>query len=209
MKLSRLLVLAAPVSVLAVSAQAGGYTSPVVEAVAPVVETVAPVGDWQGGYAGITLGYGFKGEDRVGLGPATSTPGADNSVTNIDKLDLGGVNAGLRVGYRWQNNNWVFGPELAFEGGNVKDSFNTDGYEASSKVKNVLSLRAKVGYAVQPDLLVYGMAGAARGKIDYKVEGTGAAGTAAIDDTYTRTGYVVGLGVEKKISDRMFAAARS
>lgn len=196
MKLSKLLVLAAPVSVFAVSAHAGGYTAPVVETVAPVVETVAPVGNWQGGYAGLTLGYAFQGKDRYGI----ETPAGFQG--NIGTMKLSGANAGLRAGYRWQNNNWVFGPELAIEGGSIKDSVKgTVGgvdYEGESKIKNVISLRGKVGYAVQPDLLVYGMAGVARADVDYKLTAAGAEES----DGYKKTGYVVGLGVEKQINDR-------
>ena len=59
-------LLVASLSLGATAAHAGGYTSPVVEPViAPVVE--AAPSDWQGGYAGLTLGYAFKGEDEVGI----------------------------------------------------------------------------------------------------------------------------------------------
>ena len=194
------LALSAPLALVAAfAAQAGGYSAPVIEtAVAPVIEITPEVGDWQGAYGGITLGYAFRGKDRVGLAEGTG------SVTNYDTLELSGANAGIRVGYRWQKDNWVFGPELGFEGGNIKDSFDNDeGYDASSKIKNVAALRLKTGYVVRPDMLVYGIAGVARAKVDYSVEGTGAQGVADIDDTYSKTGYIVGLGVEKKLTERM------
>ncbi|MFC3569648.1 outer membrane protein [Paracoccus sp. TOH] len=184
-------ILAASVASLALgslAANAGGYTPPVVDAgvVAPVVET-APVGNWQGGYAGLTLGYGFGGDDDVGING--TTPGS---------LEMSGANAGIRLGYRWQRDRWVVGPELGFEGGNIDDSFSADGYDAESKVKNVLALRLKTGYVFENDIMVYGIAGVARGKVDYSVTGNGA----DIDDTYTKTGYIVGLGAEKMINDR-------
>ena len=171
------------------TAFAGGYTTPVVEpVVAPIVDA-APA-DWQGGYAGLTLGYAFKGKDDVGVGG-----GPVPSVTP-DKLDLSGANAGVHVGYRWQRGNWVVGPELSYEGGNIKDSFSTGGYDASSKVKNMYALRLKTGYTVSPDMLVYGIAGVGRAKIDYSVVGGGA----DIKDSYNKTGYILGLGVEKQIN---------
>lgn len=181
---------------LAFAANAGGYTPPVVETgvVAPIVET-APVGDWAGGYAGLTLGYAFNGEDRVGVDqPEVGSPA---------ELELSGANAGIHAGYRWQRDRWVFGPELGFEGGNIKDSFSTGGYDAESKIKNVLALRMKTGYLLDNGMLVYGIAGVARAKVDYSVEGTGDSGPIAVDTSFSRTGYILGLGAEKKLNERM------
>ena len=54
------------------AAHAGGFTAPVLDVQpAPVVE--ATPADWQGGYAGITLGYAFGGDDDIGVRP----PGVD------------------------------------------------------------------------------------------------------------------------------------
>lgn len=177
----------------AVAANAGGYTAPVVETgvVTPVIEA-APVADWAGGYAGLTLGYAFSGDDDMGVndGTGTVTPGA---------LELSGANAGIRAGYRWQRDRWVFGPELGFEGGKIDDTLSADGYEGSSEIKNVLALRMKTGYVLDNGMMVYGIAGVARAKIDYSVEGNGA----AIDDSYSKTGYIVGLGAEKMLTERL------
>ncbi|MFD2440854.1 outer membrane protein [Paracoccus kondratievae] len=165
------------------TATAGGFIAPVVEpVVAPVVEA-QPVGDWAGAYAGLTLGYAFSGDDEVGV----------NGVSP-NTLELSGANAGIRLGYRWQRDRWVIGPELGFEGGNISDDFLTDGYDAESKIKNVLALRLKTGYVLDNDILVYGIAGVARAKVDYSVTGNGA----DIRDEYTKTGYIVGLGAEKR-----------
>ena len=191
-------LLVASLSLGATAAHAGGYTSPVVEPViAPVVE--AAPSDWQGGYAGLTLGYAFKGEDEVGIDQPPRGGGAGTP----DELDLSGVNAGLRIGYRWQRDRWVFGPELGYEGGDIKDDFSTGGYDAESKIKNVLALRLKAGYLFNDDMLLYGIVGAARAKIDYKVEGDGAHCPIALNDDYSENGYIVGVGVEKKLNERL------
>ncbi len=182
----------------ALAANAGGYTSPVVDpVVAPIVEP-APA-DWQGGYAGLTLGYAFNGEDEVGI----DQPPRGNGAGTPDELKLSGANAGIRVGYRWQRDNWVFGPELGYEGGSIKDDFSTAGYEAESKIKNVLALRFKAGYAMSNGVMVYGIVGAARAKIDYKVEGTGEHGAINLNDDYSENGYIVGLGAEKMLNERL------
>lgn len=192
MNMKRIAALAGFVTFAAAAAQAGGYVPPVVEPapVAPVV--VAPVGAWQGGYGGLTLGYAFSGKDEVGIDTPTG-------VTTPGKLELSGANAGLRLGYRWQKDRWVFGPELGYEGGNIKDDMPEGGYEAESKIKNVLALRFKTGYEVNPGTLVYGIAGVGRAKVDYSVSGTGL----DIDDSFNRTGYILGLGVEKQLTDRV------
>lgn len=179
------------------AANAGGYVPPIVETdVAPII-TAAP--EWQGAYGGLTVGYAFAGDDDVGVqtGINSGTP---------DDLTLSGLNAGLRVGYRWQRERWVFGPELGFEGGDIKDDFTTDGYEAESKIKNVLALRFKTGYVLDNDMLFYGIVGVARAKIDYKVRGgvtSGAFGPINVNDDYSKTGYIVGLGIEKMLNERM------
>lgn len=197
MKFGKLVALAAPLSVFAFAAHAGGAIAPVVEVAAPVVETVAPVGNWQGGYAGVTLGYAFSGKDRYGIEVPNDFQG------DIGTMKLSGGNAGLRIGYRWQKDNWVFGPELAIEGGSIKDSVRgTAGgieYEGESKIKNVISLRGKVGYTVRPDMLIYGIAGVARADVSYKL---GLADDDKLSADYKKTGYVVGLGVEKQLNDR-------
>lgn len=192
-----------PLVMFAAASHAGGYVAPVIEpAVLPSVEMSAPVGPWQGAYIGGTIGYAFEGKDRVGL---SDTP--NSTVYTIDTLKLSGAQVGLRLGYRWQNNNWVFGPELGYEGGSIKDDFrDVLGYSAQSKIKNVVALRFKTGYLVQPDTQVYGIVGAARAKIDnYYVEGTGALGagvsSSSIRESFNRSGYIVGLGAEKQLND--------
>ena len=60
------LIAASVAALLSVSAaHAGGFTAPVVEIEPPLVVTPAP-SDWQGAYAGITLGYAFGGDDDIG-----------------------------------------------------------------------------------------------------------------------------------------------
>lgn len=174
------------------AAQAGGYIAPAVEVepVAPVVVT-APVGDWQGAYAGGTLGYAFNGDDRIGR---NAEDGND-----LGDAELSGANAGLRVGYRWQRDRWVFGPELSIEGGNIKDEFdyvNKPGNGTfESKVNWVAALKLKAGYEVQPGTLIYGIAGVNKGDFTYNYNGT--------DLDYDATGFVVGIGAERMINDRV------
>ena len=194
------------------AAFAGGYIAPVVEEVVPVVE-VAETPAWAGGYVGGTLGYAFQGEDRVGYHDTATATDPERSLGNAGELKLKGVNGGVRAGYRWQRENWVFGPELAFDFGNIEDStdgrltasgFVTTDVETKSKVKNVASLVMKGGYLVKPDLLLFTKAGVARADIEYRanfvdIDGNSSSGEA----DYKKTGYIVGVGLEKQVSEKL------
>lgn len=180
------LVAASAVFLLSVpAAYAGGYIAPVVD-VEPAPVVAAPVGDWQGAYAGITLGYAFGGDDDIGARP----PGVD-----IGSAELSGANAGLRLGYRWQRDRWVVGPEIAYVAGDINDSFDFAGGDFESEVDSLLGVRLKTGYLVRPDTLVYGIAGWQQGDFTYNVSGN--------EIEYDAEGYVLGLGVERTLTERM------
>ena len=197
------LLTSAAFALSAAAASAGGFTTapePVV--VEPVIMPVT-VGNWQGGYVGATLGYGFNGDDNFGFDYGAG------EVPSLGKLEVSGWNGDLHAGYRWQRDRWVFGPELSIMGGAVDDSFDLpagtivdtvagpvdlSGEEVESKVKSVLALKFKTGYEVQPNTLVFGTVGYQRGDFDLKVAGEGY--------SYKADGYVLGLGVERMINDR-------
>ncbi|SMO76522.1 outer membrane immunogenic protein [Paracoccus laeviglucosivorans] len=195
MKIKTIALVAGSLSLGATAAaNAGGFVPPVMDSAPIVAEVEAPVGAWQGGYAGLTLGYAFKGDDRVGL-----TDSASNTfLGDIGEAELKGANAGIRAGYRWQRGNWVFGPEVGIEGGDIKGDtsgtlLGTD-LEAEGKVNHMVALRFKTGYTVRPDMLVYGIAGVGRVDMDYELNG--------IEDSFSKTGYILGLGVEKQINEK-------
>lgn len=185
---------------------AGGYTAPVVPAtpiVAPEVQTAAP---WGGAYAGGSLGYSFGGDDEIGLELFDGGTSTDRE-TDLNNLKLAGPTAGLHVGYRWQRDRLVFGPELGVEIGGVDDqrTVNAQGavVDMKSEVNNIISLRMKTGYLVNDTTMVFGTAGAVRGDFDYSIIGT----AGSISESYTANGYSLGLGVERKMSDRMSLTA--
>lgn len=193
------------------AASAGGYVAPVVDepvVVEPVV--TAQVGNWEGGYVGATLGYAFGGKDTFGINDASTDP--HTHYGDLGKFEVSGANAGLRAGYRWQSGQWVFGPEVSVEGGSIKDDFNVtvpaggygplaggDSYKFESKVRSLAALKLKTGYEVAPDTLITGSLGVASGKFEYKVTGPSSSAT----EKFSKSGYVVGLGVERKVTDSM------
>lgn len=169
------------------AANAGGYVEPIVEVTETVVAPI--VTDWAGAYVGGSIGYAFGADDEIGL----------NESSALGQVDLDGFNAGLHVGYRWQRDSWVFGPELWLEGGKIDAtdsvSFGEGTSEVTSEVNHILGLQFKTGYVVNPQTLVYGTAGFVRGDFDYTLD----------DDTqgYTANGYSLGLGAERKLRDNL------
>lgn len=184
-------------------ALAGGYIAPVVDPVvtAPVVEAT-PASDWAGGYAGGSIGYSFGGDDEIGLDRYVGDTRTERN-TNLGQADIKGVTAGLHAGYRWQRDNWVFGPELWVEGGSVdgSDSFLLDGESAEleSSLNYAVGLQFKTGYVVNPQTLVYGTAGAAYGDFDYELDRASGSETVSFEET----GFTLGLGVERKLRDNL------
>ena len=178
------------------SAQAGGYAAPVVEVEPATPVVVEPaVGNWQGGYVGATLGYAFGGDDRIGL----FRP-ADSLIGNLGDAELSGANIGVRVGYRWQRDRVVFGPELSYQGGDISDDFDfalggVGAGDFESEVDSVLAIKFKTGYQVRPDTLIYGIAGYQKGDFTYS--------SGDNEAEYDADGYVIGLGAEKMVSERM------
>ncbi|GHE90085.1 outer membrane protein [Aliiroseovarius zhejiangensis] len=179
------------------AALAGSLSDPVIETpVDRIVVDNRPY--WEGAYVGATLGYDFSGGDRIGI-----TQASGNRFT-LGTYENSGWAGSLRAGYRWQVDRWVFGPELAIEGGMIEDSFAARGYRGTTTMNHALSLRLKAGY-VWPVLnsIVYGTVGVSRAEFDYSVLGSGSAGPIAINDTYTTNGYILGVGIEQPLTKRL------
>lgn len=187
------------------AASAGGYIEPTV-LVAPEAEVMAPAG-WSGPYIGGTLGMAFGGDDSIAV---REYEGGEITKWNhgLGKFEVGGLNYGLHLGYRTERNGWVLGPELSYEAGDVSDSMtdtDADGtLEDSSNVDSVLSLKLKAGRVIGGNTLVYGVLGAARGDFAYESTFTDTAGVSETESApYDATGYVIGAGIERKVSDRI------
>ena len=142
---------------------------------APIAEL--PVASWAGPYAGISAGYGFSGHAKVDGGPDIKTKGF-----------VGGVFGG----YQWQQENFVYGAEADIGYSGVKGS--NAGVEAKGGLEG--SLRARLGYAVTPEILLYGTGGGALKNQKVSVPGD--------SDSSTMLGWTAGVGTDIKITDNVF-----
>ena len=75
----------------------------------PIVES-RPRRHWRGGYAGLTLGYAFNGEDEVGIDQPSTAAAPAPGRSEAERRQC----RSLRVGYRWQGN-WVFARNWAMK----------------------------------------------------------------------------------------------
>ena len=143
---------------------------------APIAEL--PVASWAGPYAGISAGYGFSGHAKVhDGGPDIKTKGF-----------VGGVFGG----YQWQQENFVYGAEADLGYNGVKG----DSGGVNSKGGFEGSLRARLGYAVTPEILLYGTGGGALKNQKISVPGD--------SDSKTMLGWTAGVGTDIKITDNVF-----
>lgn len=145
---------------------------------APIAEL--PVASWAGPYAGLSVGYGFSGH-------------ADAEDIGVD-VDTDGFVGGVFGGYQWQQENFVYGAEADIGYSGIEGE-NGD-IEAKGGVEG--SLRARLGYAVTPEILLYGTAGGALKHQKMEDHLTG------YSDSQTLLGWTAGVGSDIKITDNVF-----
>ncbi|PBB43796.1 hypothetical protein CK222_08525 [Mesorhizobium sp. WSM3866] len=176
LKFARPLAVALGLFALGGTAYAADAVTEEPPAPAPVAEL--PVASWAGPYAGISLGYGFSGHADA----------RDAGVNVKTKGFIGGVFGG----YQWQQDNFVYGAEADLGYNGVKG--DSAGVDAKGGLEG--SLRARLGYAVTPEILLYGTGGLAakNQKIDDGVS----------SDSKAMLGWTAGVGTDIKITDNVF-----
>jgi outer membrane immunogenic protein len=170
--------------VAAVATGAGAAGAADLAAKAPVYKAPpAIVSDWAGFYIGVNGGYGWNDSliSRVN----------DNNVPlgNFPVSPKGGF-VGGQAGYNWQNGSVVAGLEVDFDGADIKATDPTN--IVTLKTGELASARARLGYAVLPNLLFYGTGGAG---LAHTTIATVNAPTVAA----SQFGWVAGAGLEYKI----------
>jgi outer membrane immunogenic protein len=152
------------------------------------------VADWSGLYAGVNGGYAWDAVDRHGV------------------EDNGGFGGG-QIGYNWQGGyglhpNLVVGVETDFEGVGISetragtltwDSGGTDPDTHHRAINYVGTVRGRIGYAFGP-VLPYFTGGFAYGNVTNEFNDTGSKHPGLFKDDGMKAGYVLGGGLEYKLS---------
>lgn len=138
-----------------------------------------PLNTWSGPYAGVTLGYGFSGSTDAGA-----------PISN--EISTDGFLLGAFGGYNWQSGNIVAGAEADvgyswLEGDNA-------GFTSESGVEG--SLRARLGYVVSPNILLYTTAGGAAKDLEISGAGT--------SDSNAMIGWTAGAGADIMVTENIF-----
>lgn len=139
-------------------------------------EQSAPFERWDGFYLGIAYGYATGWTDAASNGSAFDIKTTGN---------MGSVFGG----YNWQFGRGLLGAEAEIGTGDVGGSENA----TSVDLNHFGALRARLGYLMTPDFLVYGTTGLAYADFDLKAVGS--------TQSETFTGYQVGAGTELKFSE--------
>jgi outer membrane immunogenic protein len=148
-----------------------------------------PVYSWTGFYVGGNVGYGW-GSRTVNFTPndlnvfASSCGGSFGSTCPPPaSFDINGALGGLQAGYNWPfNQNWLAGIETDFNWSRIKgtgtDSFlilpglptgGPSNFVASQNVEWFGTVRGRLGLLPTTNLLVYGTAGFAYGRVGQNV----------------------------------------
>jgi outer membrane immunogenic protein len=169
---------------------------------------MAPIYTWTGCYIGANAGAGSDRESFTDVDPRLA-------LTLRPYIDLGseratGAMGGGQIGCDYQAGNWVVGAQGMFDATDFKgrnhvvpgpgDPQFGDIYDLSSRVSWVATATARIGYVVQPQLLVYAKGGAAwmRSDLNYSITAMGLTNT--YTGAETRTGWTAGAGLEYLIA---------
>ncbi len=176
--------------------------------VAPVVYT--PLFTWTGFYIGLNAGYAFGQGGSSSYYPATGGFGglpAGLSPFGSYNTKVDGFTGGGQIGYNWQTGNFVLGLEA--------DINYVDGKKTASAVYSILgvstlaslrselnylgTVRARIGYAAMPNLLLYATGGLAYGDVsNSSVWAFNLPGQPGFygSSSSTKVGWTVGAGAE-------------
>jgi outer membrane immunogenic protein len=199
---------------------------PVLAADMPVkVKPLPPAWSWTGCYVGLNVGYGWARFRKSDITRSQFTPVAlTTSYAGFDFDDDGAVGGG-QIGCNWQYGQWVWGLETDLQVTSIEARDRLPGLfgditganagiftEAQSALRWFGTARARLGWTVTPETLLYVTGGFAYGRVNSHlgfgaITGgvVGAVLTAVNFDDHYHYGYTVGFGAEAKVA-RNFTA---
>ncbi len=200
---------------------------------APILKA-APYDPWTGTYIGGNAGYSWGDWKSTNVPPNfLSTAGFGTfgpGLSSTAKPNVDGWVAGAQLGHNWRvQNNWVVGLEGDFQWtrekarnvgsgvlidiirGDTSRLVVSDTSTNSWKLDWFSTVRARGGYLVAPQWLLYGTGGLAIGRANFSntnvltatITGPGAAtasSTTALSESKTKAGWTLGTGVENQFA---------
>jgi outer membrane immunogenic protein len=178
---------------------------------------MTPVASWAGFYLGGNVGYGW-GHNNTGFDFLPNPVGVPFGAVNTSiAAHSKGVIGGAQFGYNWQIGTTVFGFETDIQGSGISGSGTkaptpippatvapTALLTTDAKLSWFGTARARLGFAITPDLLLYGTGGAAYGQVKTSadtilpdtVDATLPANRFPAALSGTRVGWTAGAGTE-------------
>lgn len=166
---------------------------------APISAPVA-IYNWSGFYIGGHIGGSWGDKDwSIVPGVAGAPLGVFLPVAgafDIGSHQTSGFLAGGQIGFNWQAGAWVFGIEGQASWTNADGSHQCDiGITCQTEMNWLATVAGRIGYAFN-NVLLYAKGGAAFVDEDHAVFLTGAPGLFPFTASVTRTGWMVGAGIE-------------
>ena len=173
----------------------------------------API-NWSGVYFGVNAGYAW-GDSEVDLTRSSGAIYYNDPFLPSDRRqdfeDADGFLGGVQVGINKQFGRSVIGLEADVAWTNIEDELTTGvsvqgaRWDISSELETLATFRARFGFLVHDNLLVYGTAGVAWGRFDIN-QATTFVQPCCADGGRTggkedHVGYVVGAGAEYALSN--------
>ncbi len=175
-----------------------------------IAKAVAPaVWSWSGFYVGAHAGYGWAHDPtQVMAQPDTFGPGLNP--TMVGGVNSRGYIAGFQAGANWQSGAFVGGLEIDLSKTGIKGSASASGLDnnippdpvtgtLSDKIDLLGSARARLGFLVRPDLLLYGTGGLAWTRVEQTFNNVATTFAFSQMTPTWRAGWVAGAGGQLRL----------
>ena len=170
-----------------------------------------PTATWTGFYAGAHLGGVWQLNEASIIGSGENDEGPWDPFYNgsLGKAHGAGFIGGGQFGFNWQMGTTLLGFEASLSGlsGNATASndYNNGvgaGNTIESRIDWLATFRGRAGWLMHPDTLLYATGGLAVGGVKNAASPSGLAdpGYNTATQSKTKTGYVVGAGMEHKLN---------
>jgi outer membrane immunogenic protein len=171
----------------------------------------AAIFSWSGFYVGVNAGYGW-GRDPFTQLDIVNFPGPNPVLSGVNSS---GFIGGFDAGANWQTGSLVSGLELDLSGSGIKGSSSVLGLDSfgnpfslmqTDKFDLLGSGRARVGYLVLPDVLLYGTGGLAWTRLAQTTTTVNSDGTFIQTTPSWRFGWAAGAGAEMRLGNTNWVA---